>query len=78
MDDISKRLERCFATVFPDLTSDQIRQASTKSVAKWDSLASITLLSLVSEEFGMELNMDDFERFRMIHGWEFVCLSLDL
>ncbi len=63
MDDISTRLQSCFASVFPELTPDQILHASTKSVAKWDSLASITLISLVGEEFGAELNMDDFEQF---------------
>ena len=63
MNDISARLERCFASVFPQLTPEEIQQASTKSVSKWDSLASITLISLVCEEFGVELNMDDFEQF---------------
>jgi acyl carrier protein len=63
MDDISTRLQRCFASVFPELTPNQILQASTSTVSKWDSLASITLISLVCEEFGVELNMDDFERF---------------
>jgi len=63
MNDISTRLQRCFASVFPELTSDEILKASTKSVTKWDSLASITLISLVCEEFNVELNMDDFEQF---------------
>jgi acyl carrier protein len=63
MDDISTRLQRCFASVFPELTPNQILQASTSTVSKWDSLASITLISLVCEEFGVELNMDDFEQF---------------
>ena len=63
MDDISIRLQSCFASVFPELTPSEILQASTRSVPKWDSLASITLISLVCEEFGVELNMDDFEQF---------------
>jgi len=63
MDDISTRLQSCFASVFPELTPNQILQASTSTVSKWDSLASITLISLVCEEFGVELNMDDFEQF---------------
>jgi acyl carrier protein len=63
MDDISTRLQTCFASVFPELKPNEILHASTKSVPKWDSLASITLISLVCEEFGIELNMDDFEEF---------------
>jgi acyl carrier protein len=63
MNDISTRLQSCFASVFPDLTPGEILNASTKSVSKWDSLASITLISLVCEEFNVDLNMDDFEQF---------------
>ena len=35
---------------------------------KWDSMASITLLTLVGEEFGTELDMDDFEQFTSYQG----------
>jgi acyl carrier protein len=63
MDQISQRLEACFARVFPKLSPEEIRQANVERVAAWDSMASITLLSLIDEEFGVELNMDDFEQF---------------
>ena len=66
MDDISTRLQSCFATVFRQLIQNEITLASIKSVAKWDSLASITLISLVGEEFGVELNMDDLSNLHLL------------
>lgn len=63
MDKISQRLETCFARVFSQLTPGEIREASVDSVAQWDSMASITLLSVAGEEFGIEMDMDDFEQF---------------
>lgn len=68
MDKTFQRLESCFARVFPQLTADEIRLASVDSVAEWDSMASVTLVSLVGEEFGMEMDMDDFEQFASFDG----------
>jgi acyl carrier protein len=68
MDQTERRLQTCFTKVFPELTAQQISNASVDSVAKWDSMASITLLSLVGEEFGTELDMDDFEQFTSYQG----------
>ena len=31
------------------------------SLAAWDSLAHMTLLSAIAEEFGQELELDDYE-----------------
>ncbi len=68
MDQIENRLQTCFSRVFPDLTPQQISGATVDSVQKWDSMAGITLLSLVGEEFGTELDMDDFEQFSSYQG----------
>lgn len=46
--------------------------SSIASVGAWDSLASINLYSLVEEEFGVEINMDDLENlisFELILGY---------
>lgn len=59
MSDTSARLVQCFAAVFPDLTEEQIRRASLTSVAKWDSIATITLISLIEEEFRLEVGTDE-------------------
>lgn len=54
--EFENRLIRCFASVFPDLTTEQIPQASVKTVPMWDSLAAITLVAVVAEELGVEID----------------------
>jgi acyl carrier protein len=59
MDNLENRLVRCFSSVFPDLSEDQIRNASVDSVPAWHSLASVTLISVVQEEFGVQVGLTD-------------------
>jgi acyl carrier protein len=61
MPDLEERLASCFSVVFPDLNADEIKRASNTSVATWDSLATVTLISLIEEEFKLSLPPDDFE-----------------
>jgi acyl carrier protein len=60
MSDLAARLESCFAAVFPELKAGDLRTASTLSVAGWDSLRHITLLNVISEEFGVDVDYGDF------------------
>jgi acyl carrier protein len=57
--DLEHRLVRCFSSVFPDLSEEQIRSASIESVPGWHSLASVTLVSVVQEEFGVQVSLGD-------------------
>ena len=41
--------------------SARIPAASVDSVAEWDSMAQITLLSLIGEEFGIDIDFEEFE-----------------
>ena len=59
MADLQTRLSGCFALAFPELTPNEIPFASMASVASWDSVAGITLLSLIEEEFGISVPADD-------------------
>ena len=61
MTTIAERVTTCFANVFPGVQSAGIPRASTVSLAAWDSVAHITLLSAISEEFGTEFSSQDFE-----------------
>ena len=61
MNQITQRVNNCFANVFPDLRPEDAPRVSTASFAKWDSVAHVTLLSSIAEEFGIELEMSDFE-----------------
>ena len=59
MQDLEQRLVRCFSSVFPELSEEQIRSATIDSVPDWHSLASVTLVSLVQEEFGLQVSLSD-------------------
>ena len=59
MDEMEDRLVRCFSSVFPDLTAEQIRAASVETVPVWDSLAAVTLVAVLQEEFGLQINLID-------------------
>jgi len=68
MDQTETRLQACFSKVFPKLSREQICRASAGSVAAWDSVASVTLLMLIQEEFGVVAEMDRFEEFTSYEG----------
>jgi acyl carrier protein len=68
--ELENRLTRCFSSVFPGLTSEEIRATSAESGGVWDSLSGVTLAAVVEEEFGVEIGPDvlpqleSFEAFR--------------
>lgn len=61
MNNTQERVTRCFSNIFPDLPPDEIPRASTASVAAWDSLAHVTLLSSIAEEFNQQFELEDYE-----------------
>lgn len=67
-DDLEARLETCFLTVFPDLAAADVRQATVDSVEKWDSVATLTLVNVIEEEFGIEIDFDDDLRLFVSFG----------
>jgi acyl carrier protein len=72
MDDTRKRLTSCFQVVFPDLPEADIPLASQDTVAAWDSVAAITMVSVIEDEFGVELDLDDLadlDTFEKIHTY---------
>jgi acyl carrier protein len=58
---ILDRLIRCFETVFPNVNPSDIPAATHESLAAWDSIAHVTLLSVIGEEFGIDLDFEEFE-----------------
>jgi acyl carrier protein len=56
---VTERLCECFREVFPELADDQIETAVRADMSEWDSLAALTLLTVVEEAFGVELDDDD-------------------
>jgi len=72
MRDQDERLIRCFASVFPHLTEEQIERASSDSVGVWDSLSSVTLAAVIQEEFNVEVEPDalpDLDSFRAFRDY---------
>jgi len=69
MSDQRNRLVRCFAAVFPTLTSEEILVTSVGSVGVWDSLATVRLVAVIEEEFKVQIDLsglsklDSFEAF---------------
>ena len=61
MSDTRARLVKCFTAVFSELSEQEIPFASPATVGSWDSVASITLVSVIEEEFGTEIDPDDLE-----------------
>jgi acyl carrier protein len=59
MQTVEQRLESVFAVVFPELSPEQLRSASQGSVETWDSVAAITLMNLIEEAFGVEMDFGD-------------------
>lgn len=59
MDDVTPKLIECFQIVFPGLSENKIAGASQDTVAEWDSVAAITLVNVIEEQFGIEMDLDD-------------------
>ncbi len=58
MTDIRSRLTRCFSTVFPDLPVETIPTVSQATLTVWDSIASITLINVIEEDFSISLDYE--------------------
>ena len=59
MDDGDVRLMRCFASAFPSATPDEIRTAKFDAMPGWDSLRGVTLLAVLDEEFGVQIDLSE-------------------
>jgi acyl carrier protein len=69
MDERKMRLMGCFLTVFPELSIEEITKATSVSVETWDSVAGVTLLAEVEDEFGISIEVDDLARFSSFNGF---------
>ncbi len=57
MSELDDRLTRCFASVFPSLQAHQIHAASVETVPAWDSLAAVTLIAVLEQEFDTQIDL---------------------
>ena len=68
MSDVRVKLTNCFRVVFPDLPEANIPKASPATVPAWDSLAAITLLQVVQEEFQVEIDLEMVGELSSFHA----------
>ncbi len=61
MDKIKEKLAHCFSLTFPKMNPSQYASASTENTKEWDSVAQLTLLTVIGEEFGIEIDFTEFE-----------------
>jgi acyl carrier protein len=66
---IEARVRACFANVFPDLPDEELGTVSQASLSRWDSVAHVTLLAALAEEFQLE---PDFEAFQEVTSFALV------
>ena len=59
MNNDDHRLMHCFATVFPGATCDEIKGSKFEALPGWDSLQGVTLLAVLDDEFGVQLDLTD-------------------
>jgi acyl carrier protein len=56
--DVDDRLVRCVSSAFPGLTDGEIRTADVEQLVDVDSLAAVTLVALIDQEFGVDLDLE--------------------
>jgi acyl carrier protein len=54
----SERLKRCFTSTFP-AASGEIETTRIDDMPGWDSLRGVTLLAVLDEEFGLQLDLEE-------------------
>lgn len=72
MDEIQPRLTKCFQIVFPEMPDAKIAAADQNSVAEWDSVAAITLLNVIEDEFQITMDLEmaaDLDSFKRIEEY---------
>lgn len=70
MSELETRLLRCFASVFPALSREELRTVNAESTGILDSLSMVTLVAVIQEEFNVEIapeiicQLTSFDAFR--------------
>lgn len=59
MNNLDQRLISVFRNAFPDVPEDRLSSVTQENTQSWDSVAAITLMNLIEEEFEMQLDFED-------------------
>jgi acyl carrier protein len=69
---IDSQLTQCFATVFPGLKPEAITATTQQNNPAWDSVAAITLLAVIEEEFHIQIDLEQLaslDSYAKIRDW---------
>jgi acyl carrier protein len=55
----NERLKRCFNSTFPAASAIELETARIDEMQGWDSLRGVTLLAVLDEEFGLQLDLEE-------------------
>ena len=72
MDETRQTADQLFPGGISRHAADEIPAASTATVANWDSVAAITMMNVVEDEFRLEMDLDDLadlDSFEKIHAY---------
>ena len=63
MNDAEDRLAQCFLLALPVLDRASVKDASMATVAAWESLTTVNLMSLIEEEFEISIPAEAIAEF---------------
>ncbi|MEZ5512886.1 MAG: acyl carrier protein [Steroidobacteraceae bacterium] len=69
MSDTRSRLLACFRLVFLDASDSELLVATPSSYDAWDSIAAITLVNVIEDEFQVQVDFDrvgDLDSFEKV------------
>lgn len=69
---IMRRLKNCFELVLPQVPRETVETATMDTVEGWDSVATLTLVTALEEEFGLAIGYDripDLTSFAAFHEY---------
>lgn len=61
LSDVETRLRGCFEVVFPNVPPDVLGTASVETLDGWDSIATVTLVGVIEDEFGVDFSDEGIE-----------------
>jgi acyl carrier protein len=66
MPTLKDRVADCFCAIFPEHSREELLTASRESIPEWDSLAGVTLLTLLQQEFNLDIDLGELEHFNSV------------
>lgn len=63
---VDAAVEDCVRTVFPQLSDDELRAATRQGLEAWDSLATLSLITLIEETWDVMLTDDEVAQFSSV------------